>query len=214
MSAIRRAASVLLSLAPLAALAGGAAAQNAPARSGHSTATEAENMQAFVELSAFGRCFARSNRAGALSLIATAPGSAEEHALFDRLVSRREETCLGEGTNTSGSLVYWRGVIAEALLELNVPLPPELRQQAPTATEVRDLGGVARCYSAGHRADVVALLETRPGSRQELAAATALWTEFRRCLPPSVNVRLNPQWIRYLLAEALLRLPPAAPAAS
>ena len=209
MRSSRPARLAFLTLAACAALAGGAEAQNMTGRSGHSTATESQNMQAFTELSAFGRCFVRANRAGALSLIATAPGSAEEHALFDRLVSRREETCLGAGTNTAGSLIYWRGVIAEALLESNVPLPAELRLPAPALAEVRDLGGVARCYAAGHNAEVRALLETRPGSRQELAAATALWPEFRQCLPPSANIRLNAQWIRYLLAEALLRLPPA-----
>lgn len=206
-----------LAMAGLAAammLSGGAVAQNPTGRSGHSTATYRDNTQAFTELSAFGRCFARSNRAGALALIATAPGSPEESALFNQLVSRREEICLGEGTNTSGSLIYWRGVIAEALLESNTAVPAELRQQATTVDQVRDLGGVARCYAAGHGAEVRALLETRPGSREELAASTALWPEFRRCLPPQVNVRLNAQWIRYLLAEALLRLPPAAPAAS
>jgi len=33
---------------------------------------------------------------------------------------------------------------------------------------------------------------------------------FGRCFPPTFNVRLNAQWIRYLLAEALLRLSPAS----
>ena len=211
MTAVRRAALAFMPLAAFATMAGGALAQHTTGRSGMSTAAEAPNVRAFTELNVFGRCFVRSNRSGSLSLIAAAPGSPEEAALFERLIFRGEEPCLSYGTRMQSSLIYWRGAIAEALVETRAEVPAELRQQAPAVAEVRDLGGVARCYAAGHRAEVLALLETQAGGSQELAAVTALWSEFRQCLPPSFNVRLNAQWIRYLLAEALLRLPPAAP---
>ena len=55
------------------------------------------------------------------------------------------------------------------------------------------------------------MLATRAGSAEELAATTALWNDFRTCLPRHFNVRLNAPWIRYLLAEAILRLAPPAP---
>lgn len=214
MKIVRRAVLACLPLAALAMMAGGASAQNPAGRSGHSTGAEAGNVRAFTELNVFGRCFVRSNRVGALSLIATAPGSREEGELFDRLVLRDDEVCMSAGSRVVSSMVYLRGAIAEALVETRVELPAELRQLAPAVAEVRDLSGVALCYTTGHRAEVQALLDTPAGGPQELAAVTALWGAFRQCFPPNFNVRLNAQWIRYLLAEALFRLPPAAPAAS
>jgi len=210
MSIVRRTALTLLPLAAIAILAGGASAQIASGRSGTSTAEWRNNVQAFGDLTAFGRCLVRSGSTSSFALLATDPGSREETALFDRLVFREEEPCLAGGTRMTLSIIYARGSIAEALLETRAEVPDALRLPAPGPTGARDLGGVARCYAGAHRAEVQALLATPAGSAEELAAVSTLWTGFRTCFPPNFNVRLNAHWIRYLLAEALLRLPPAA----
>lgn len=215
MNIFRGGAVVLLSLVGFAGLAGEANAQMGGGRSGMSTGDRQENIDAFSELSVFGRCFALSNRRDAFTLIATAPGSPEERAAFDRLVFG-EQPCLagGSGTRVQASIIYMRGVIAEALLEMHADVPAGLLLPAPALAEVRDLGGVARCYAAGHRPQVQALVATRAGSAEELAAVSALWNDFRTCLPRQFNIRLNAQWIRFLLAEAMLRLAPPAPTSS
>lgn len=198
---------------PFFALTGAANAQIGSGRSGISTADRLENVNAFSELNTFGRCIAGSSRSRAFSLLATTPGSREESALFNRHVFG-QNSCLGSGTDMTLSIVYVRGVIAEALFEARAPVPANLVQTAPAPAEVRDLGGVARCYTAGHRSEVQALLSTRAGSAEELAAVSALWNNFRACMPEGFRVRLNAQWIRFLLAEAMLRLAPAAPTPS
>lgn len=200
----------LLCWAALAALAssGAASAQIASGRSGVSTSERLTNVRAFTDLRNFGICFVRTQRRAALTLIATVPGSPEETQAFNRFVFGERSTCMFGGTNVEASIVYMRGVIAEGLL-LSGGVPETHRLPAPTAAEVRNLGDVARCYVAGHRAEAQTVLATRLGSAEEVAAVTAVWEDFRTCLPPSQRIRLNAPWIRFLLAEAMLRLPPA-----
>jgi hypothetical protein len=102
--------------------------------------------------------------------------------------------------------VFARGAIAEGLLR-SEGVPDNYRLPAPTPAEARDLHGVARCYTSGHRTEVETLLQTQPGSPEEVKAVAALWNDFRTCMP-GFKVRLNAPWIRFLLAEALLRLEP------
>ena len=60
---------------------------------------------------------------------------------------------------------------------------------------------------------VQALLATDAGSAEEVAAVRALWSDFSdACIPDNFRFRLNAPWIRFLLAEAMLRLAPAAAA--
>jgi hypothetical protein len=141
-----------------------------------------------------------------LAFIATAPGSRDEARAFDRLIGGERFTCMAGGTETSASLVYYRGVVAEGLLGAGQGVPSNLVLAIPTVAEVSDLGGVARCYAAGHSAEIQALLETNVGSGEETAAVAALWDDFRACMPANFRVRLNAPWIRFLLAEAALRL--------
>lgn len=192
-------------------LAGGASAQIAPGRSGMSSSDRLTNVQAFRDLRAFGVCYVRTQRRDALVLIATTPGSREEDEAFRRRAYGERTTCLFGGTNMTLPTIYMRGAIAEGLLRSG-GVPDNLRLIAPAASEVRNLHDVARCYASGHRAEVQALLETNPGSPEEAAAVAALWNDFRACMP-GFRVRLNAPWIRYLLAEAILRLSPpdAAP---
>lgn len=189
-------------------LPGAAAAQTPAGRSGSSTNDSLSNMNAYRELRMFGICVARSQRADALAVIAAAHGSPEETDLIRRRILGERETCMGAGDRTTMSTTFARGALVEGLL-LSGGVPAELLLPAPAPNEVRDLAGAGRCYAVGHRAEIRALLATQIGSPQERAAAAALWNDFRPCLA-RFNVRLNPVWIRYILAEGLLRLAPAA----
>jgi hypothetical protein len=201
----RNAALALLALAGAAGSGRQALAEPAPARSGTiSTSTALGNVKVLRDLQQFGRCFAATDRKSALALIATKPLSKEEGAVYRRLATF-EQNCLFSGTRMFSSVVYIRGAIAEGLLGTG-GVPPELLLPAPrSAAEVTSLSETARCYVAGHRAEVQALMKMKPGDREEVAAIGALWNGFRTCLPKRANVRLNALWIRYLLAEALLR---------
>lgn len=204
----------LMLLALVAALSQAGVAHAQSGRSGMSTGAPLTNVDAYRDLSAFGHCYARTNRSGALAFIATTPGSREEARVFDRLIGGERYTCMAGGTETNASLVYFRGVVAEGLLKAGQGVPDNLVLAIPTVAEVSDLGGVARCYAAGHSAEIQSLLETNVGSREETAAVAALWEDFRACFPEGFRVRLNAPWIRFLLAEAMLRLPPAASAST
>jgi hypothetical protein len=210
----RKAAFLILSMALAAAPVGVARAQNEPppperptgsSRSGMSTTMRAENIDALRELSAFGVCFARFHRNDALAFLGTPPGSPEEAAFFDRAIGGERADCYVGGSWTNASLIYWRGVIAEGLLVSRQPAPDNLRLAAPTVDQVRDLHDVARCYVSGHRTEAQTVLAARPGSREETAAISAIWSDVRACFPPGLNARLNAPWVRFLLAEALLR---------
>lgn len=181
--------------------------QEPSTRSGMSTATRAENVNALQELAAFGRCFARFNRNVALGFVATESGSRGEAEYFERFIGGERPGCRNYGSWTNASFVYWRGVIAEGLLHSG-GVPASHVLPAPTVEQVSNLHDVARCYAAGHREQVRGLLATRLGSPEETAAVAALWNDFRACMPANFNVRLNAPWIRFLLAEALLRLAP------
>jgi hypothetical protein len=178
----------------------------APGRSGISTSAPLTNLKPYRELQSFGTCFARSRPKEALAIIATVPGSAEETKVLRRLVYGEREACMAGGTTMSMPNIFARGAIAEGLLRTGgVPDTYRLASQSPA--EVRDLHGVARCYASSHRAETEKLLLTHPGSPEEAKAVGALWEDFRTCMP-KFKVRMNAPWIRYLLAEALLRLEP------
>jgi hypothetical protein len=197
----------VLTLIALAALSSaGAAAQTAPSQSGISTSGPLTNVRAFGDLTALGICVARTQRRDALAVIATEPGSSEENQVMRQSIYGERTTCMFGGTRMQMSSIYARGTIAEGLLR-SEGVPAEYVLPAPTAGEVRDLHGVARCYAAGHQSQVRALLQTPAGSPEEVAAVRTIWDEFRTCMP-NFNVRLNAPWIRFLLAEALLRLAP------
>ncbi|HVR89585.1 MAG TPA: hypothetical protein VHG29_00635 [Novosphingobium sp.] len=174
-----------------------------------STSSPLTNVRAFSELRAFGACIARTRRGHALAVIAAVPGSPEEDKALREGVYGEHVTCLFGGTRMSMPAVFARGAIAEGLLRSD-GVPEDYRLSAPTPAEAKDLHGVARCYTQGHRTEVQTLLQTQAGSPEELKAVAALWEDFRVCMP-GFNVRLNAPWIRFLLAEALLRLGPVTP---
>jgi hypothetical protein len=157
-----------------------------------------------------GACIARHERKNALALIATVPGSPEEDKTFDRFFFGERSTCMAGGTEMTMSIIFARGAVAEGLLAMG-GVPDTYRLANSSPDQVRDLHGAARCYTSGNRNVVAALLKTQPGSPDEVKAVGGLWNDFRACMP-GFNVRLNAPWIRYLLAEALLRLEPGTTA--
>lgn len=192
---------------------GGARAQIAPGFSGSSTTTHMNGDEALRTLTAFGSCYATRQSADAFALIGTEPGSRAEAETYRRLFRRDSQACLGEGTDLAMPVAFVRGAIAEGLYKNGVSLPAHLAQSAPApGAPIRRFSEAARCYTAAHRERTRALVETTPpGSRRELAALNQLAPDFFRCLPESAWARrLPPTQIRFLLAEALLRLPPAA----
>ena len=193
-------------------LPGAAVAQTAPARSGSSSNASLGNMNAYRQLRDFGICFARTERTAALAIIAAPQGSPEEaRAMRGTIFGEDLNTnCMGGGDRSVMSTVFARGTVAEGLV-MSGGVPPQMRLPAPPPEQVRDLPGAGRCYAAAHETEIRGLLATRIGSDEERAAAAALWPGFRPCLA-RFSIRLNPVWIRYILAEGLLTLAPAAPA--
>ena len=189
---------------------GEAVAQIAPGRSGTSTTSPSTNTRPFQQLQAFGTCLAQTQKKDALALIATAPGSAEEEKVLRKVVFGEHISCLFGGTTMSMPGVFARGAVAEGLLRSG-GVPDSYRLPTPAPNEVRDLHGAARCYTSSHRGDVTNLLRSKPGGAEEVKAVAALWEEFRACMP-NLKVRLNAPWIRFLLAEALLRVGPSTTA--
>ncbi|MEA1071397.1 hypothetical protein [Sphingomonas sp. LY160] len=187
-----------------------AAAQMGGGRSGMSTAAPLTNVKPYKELQNMGACVARYERKKALTLIATVPGSKEEEAMFDRLFFGERETCMPGGAQMVMPVIFARGALAEGLLSVG-GVPDTLRLKSSAPQEVKDLHGAARCYTSGNRNAVATLLKTTPGSPEEIKAVAGLWNDFRTCMP-GFNVRLNAPWIRFLLAEALLRLEPGTTA--
>lgn len=185
-------------------------AQPVPGRSGMSTADALTNVDAFTDLAHFGRCFASMNRQAVFGVLATTPGSTAETEMFRRVLANDEQQCLHGGTRTQASNAYFRGVFAEGLLTNRTPLPPNLIQTPIPVDQVSDLGGIGRCYIGAHRAEAQALLATRLGSAEEMAAVRILWPSFNACIPRRFSIRLNAPWIRMLIAEAVLRVPARA----
>lgn len=185
---------------------GEAGAQFGTGQSGSSTSTPMSNAKPYKELQAFGTCLAQTARKAALEIVATTPGSREEEKVLKKYVYGERTTCLYGGTEMKMPSIFARGAIAEGLLRTG-GVPAEYRLPAPAASEVRDLHGAARCYTSGHRSEVQKLLQTDPGTSQEVKAVAANWDGLKACMP-GFKVRLNAPWIRFLLAEALLRVDP------
>ncbi len=196
-------------------LGGQGAAQLAPGVSGRSdliVSNDSEN--ALRTLSAFGNCYARLSTARAFELIATEPGTREEAETYRRLFRSDSQNCLGEGMDLRVPVAFTRGAIAEGLLEHGIAVPAGLVRAAPAPdAAIRKYSEAARCYAAGHGAEIRALLISAPGSQRELAALRPIADDFFRCMPANAqDRRFNATHLRYLLAEALLRLPSTTPA--
>jgi hypothetical protein len=196
-----------LALGAAAGLAGTAHGQLGHSRSGSSSLHFVDEAESMRELVLFGRCYARRARNESLSLIATRPTSREEAETYRRLFGR-DVICLGPGT-MSAPLAYIRGVIAEGLFQAGEGVPVSHMLPAPTVDQVRNVSDAARCYAAGHPAQVRALVAIRPGTREEFDAVSALMDDIRGCLPAGARFDISATVIRYRLVEGLLRLAPA-----
>lgn len=198
-------------------LAAQAQGQIAPGYSGSSTTSYTTDANEFWQtVRSYGVCFAKNTEAKAWELIATDPDSKAEAAVYKQMSRGSTKVCLN-ATSLQAPVPLIRGAIAEGLYKNGSTVPAELRQEAPPEGQaVLKLGEAARCYIAGHRVDAEKLLaDTAPGSKKELAALQAMSDDFYSCLPEIAQKRgFNPTQIRYRLAEALLRMPAAAPTAS
>src|SRR5687768_514917 len=77
-------------------VASSAPAQLAPGYSGSSSVQVFADEESTRTLVAFGNCFAREYPDQVLALMATAPGSRQEAAIFRRIVRLRASFCLGD----------------------------------------------------------------------------------------------------------------------
>jgi hypothetical protein len=204
----------LCMVAALAAFPAISNAQLSTGRSGFSTERSATAREYWNALRFFGRCFASTQRPAAFEFLATEPGSAQEVAIYRRLFESRDVDCIGEMSRMTVIIKFVRGAIAEGMLGLGTPVPPQLQiAPPPPGAPVATLSDLARCYVVGHRAAARGLIDnSRPGSDEELAALTQMQSDIFQCLPPAArNVRLNPTDVRFHLAEALLRMPAPTP---
>ena len=212
---MKRAALLLVLLG--IAVPAGAPAQIAPGYSGSSSTTYGIDATEFWRtIRGFGACFAKEKPADALALIATAPDSKEEAAVFKRISRGESQTCLTD-TSLRVPVPLIRGAIAEGLYKRGVAVPAGLLLPPPApGMPIRTLGDAARCYTAAHRDEVRALLaETAAGSKKERAALDRMAADFWLCLPKFAQKRgFNPTQIRFRLAETLLRIPAPAAAAA
>lgn len=201
---------VLFALLAAASLAGPAAAQLPPGRSGMSSGWVASNLNALKELSIFGRCYAKALPRDILKVMATGPGTREEADTFRKLFDSEAVPCLSPGSAFHMPLPYIRGAMVEGLLLAHVAVPANLRLSAPAAADVHNLSDAARCYADGHIAQARAVLATEVGSRAEYEAVNAVMADFATCLPSAPQIHVNATLVRYRLAEALIRLAPAS----
>lgn len=210
---MRRGLAILVATALAGGAAGVAAAQIASGYSGSSSMTYLGEDQVWDVVSEFGTCYAGTSKADALTLIATEPNSAAETETYRKLFRKPYQACLGDVTGLHGiAISMMRGAIAEGLYRKKVPLPANLIQPAPAPGKAHNLSQAALCYVAGHGDRARALIATtRPGSKKEFEAVSALMPDFSRCIPAgAVNLQFDATQIRFRVAEALLRLPAAA----
>lgn len=198
-------------------LAGAAAqAQIAPGYSGISGGGtsymgDEETLQA---LRVFGACYARVSAPQALQLIATQPGTPAERIAVRQAI-RSPQNCFGYVSRVRAPYFVLRGAVAEGLWKRRVQFPENLRQAAPAqGADSRDIYEAARCFAAAHGDRVRALLATQLGSRGEREAVGEIMSgPFRQCVPADAGaIDLQPIQARYVLVEALLRLPASPPA--
>jgi hypothetical protein len=204
-------AAALLAFVPHVVLA-----QLAPSRSGSSTESTLTPEEYWEAVRDFGRCFVHRTPAHAFTLLSTIPGSRQEGAVITVLM-RGDVTCLGDVSRMRFRSQHIRGAFAEGLIRNGTPIPARLALAAPAAgTPVHTIHEAARCYTAPHGAEVRALVtETRPGSPQERTAIVRMFPDFLHCVPPEArNLQFDATDLRYVLAEALLRMGPTAPAAA
>jgi hypothetical protein len=191
--------------------AGPASAQIAPGYSGTSDGGTVYmgSEEVWQALRVFGSCYARLSTPQALQLLANEPGTQGERDAV-RLAIRDPQNCFGYVSRVRAPYSFLRGAVAEGLWKRRIDIPAALRRAAPVrGADSRNIHESARCVAAAHGDQVRALLATPLGSRRERDATAAFVSgPFRQCAPPEAGAfTLAPIMVRYLLAEALLRLP-------
>jgi hypothetical protein len=186
-----------------------ATAQIAPGQSGHSSQRYFSGQVAWDTLTEFGNCYASREREQALQLVSTPPGSLDEAKTYKRLFRKADQGCLGDVSSLSVPWQFVRGAVAEGFFQKRIPVPANLATTVPMLPEnTKSLSDVALCYVARHPEQARALVETtRPGTKKESEAISAMMDGMAECLPP--NLPEAPQFdtmlIRFRIAEALWR---------
>lgn len=203
----RKAAFMALFLALGTGIVSPAHGQIASGQSGSSSLTYIDQAEAMITLTFFGRCYAKKNRNDALSLMATRPGSREEVQTFKKLF-RGNIACMASDTNLRMPLPYVRGVIAEGLLRAGTSAPPAHVPSASVGGKANILSDAVGCYVPNHKREVQGLLATKPASKKEFEAVSAIMGDFAKCIPADRPLDLDATWVRFRLIEAMLRLQP------
>jgi len=161
-------------------------------------------------LSDYGKCYASTERKDALKLVATRPGSVEEAQTYKQLFQKPYQSCLGSVTTLRVWHLMVRGAIAEGLYKKKIPVPANLAvAAAPAGEQVRNISDAAVCYAAAHRGEAQSLVDsTRPGTKEEYGAVSALFPGFAECIPATArkSMQLDTTLVRFRIAEALWRL--------
>lgn len=162
-------------------------------------------------------CLARTKRAEAVAYLA-AQNENEAQRAWEGLFPRNETLCLS-AIRARIHPVLLRGVLAEMLYEEQAPealtdegaaAPPisppgvSLRWTEATPPDEGAAGyRIADCYARLHPASVRMLLETKPGSKDELMQMRALHPRLSECAKQGSKPILNLPLMRASLAEAL-----------
>ena len=194
----------------LVAVPSAANAQLAPGRSGISTQQTFGGQMAWDVLVEFGNCYASREQAKALELVSTPAGSLEEAKIYKRLFRKADQGCLGDISSLSVPWQFVRGAVAEGFYQKRIQVPASLTVTTPMLPEnALTLSDIATCYVARNPDPARVLVETtRPGTKKEFEAVSALMPGMAECLP--ANLPKAPQFdtmlIRFRIAEALWRL--------
>lgn len=166
----------------------------------------------------FTDCVAGREWVTARPLFDTRIGSAEEDAVFSRILPRDETECSYTDRMRMTSILM-RGGFAESRYRHvygSAPVPPVPAEAAPVPqgatfewvgfardSDASDLHAFALCLAERESGGVHALLLTRIGRGEERIAYQALSRRFGTCLRPGQHLRANSLTLRPWLAEAL-----------
>ena len=168
----------------------------------------ADEQSAAWTMHRFAECLVRTRDRQMVEFISTRLNSPEENRIVRDVIGWRSRCLQARSMQIDHTLL--RGAIAEALYrqELrgrDIPRParaPEMLDADPARNSSAALERFARCMMERHPEMVRPIIGTRPGSRQEREALTAIRAVLPDCLPAAPSRARHPLMIRGALAEA------------
>jgi hypothetical protein len=128
-----------------------------------------------------------------------------------KVIAAGHPNCLGLARRFSSSGILFAGSLAEALLRpyekdgrLSDRIGFDPAREAVTARSGTE--AMALCTVLYAPKDTAAVLETKPGTREEIAAMEPLGPVLAKCLKKDMKVTLNKPAIRSMLALAAYRV--------